>query len=374
MRYCQTLLFFLLIIGCEPFVNEFSDSSVPLRFEASNMDNSSSAYQGGGVKVLTWNMRSGIGRSSFFGDSCGEGVITDEETVSDAMAAIAETLNVIDADIVFLQEVDLESKRTGYWNQIQYLLDNTYLNHGVYASTWEADFIPSDGLGRVNTGNAILSRYELGPAERIQLGLRTDQTDLVQYFYLRKNILKAEIPELAVGQKKFLAVNIHATAFATDDTKEQHINKYIEVLNNINDAGDIFVTGGDLNAVPPGAITDYCESDMCTGETFHNSLSDPFHKQGSFFENFPNEPDILLPLYGVYSPAIDIALCNMPEHYTHAPVTSMISDSIYTKYDRKLDYLFTNGDWLTGSGATHQSAWQISDHMPVSATFDPAGN
>ena len=374
MRYCQTLLFFLLIIGCEPFVNEFSDSSVPLRFEASNMDNSSSAYQGGGVKVLTWNMRSGIGRSSFFGDSCGEGVITDEETVSDAMEAIAETLNVIDADIVFLQEVDLESKRTGYWNQIQYLLDNTYLNHGVYASTWEADFIPSDGLGRVNTGNAILSRYELGPAERIQLGLRTDQTDLVQYFYLRKNILKAEIPELAVGQKKFLAVNIHATAFATDDTKEQHINKYIEVLNNINDAGDIFVTGGDLNAVPPGAITDYCESDMCTGETFHNSLSDPFHKQGSFFENFPNEPDILLPLYSVYSPAIDIALCNMPEHYTHAPVTSMISDSIYTKYDRKLDYLFTNGDWLTGSGATHQSTWQISDHMPVSAIFDPAGN
>ena len=374
MRYCQTLLFFLLIIGCEPFVNEFSDSSVPLRIEASNMDNSSSAYQGGGVKVLTWNMRSGIGRSSFFGDSCGEGVITDEETVSDAMEAIAETLNVIDADIVFLQEVDLESKRTGYWNQIQYLLDNTYLNHGVYASTWEADFIPSDGLGRVNTGNAILSRYELGPAERIQLGLRTDQTDLVQYFYLRKNILKAEIPELAVGQKKFLAVNIHATAFATDDTKEQHINKYIEVLNNINDAGDIFVTGGDLNAVPPGAITDYCESDMCTGETFHNSLSDPFHKEGSFFENFPNEPDILLPLYSVYSPAIDIALCNMPEHYTHAPVTSMISDSIYTKYDRKLEYLFTNGDWLTGSGATHQSAWQISDHMPVSATFDPAGN
>ena len=135
MRYCQTLLFFLLIIGCEPFVNEFSDSSVPLRFEASNMDNSSSAYQGGGVKVLTWNMRSGIGRSSFFGDSCGEGVITDEETVSDAMEAIAETLNVIDADIVFLQEVDLESKRTGYWNQIQYLLDNTYLNHGCLLYT-----------------------------------------------------------------------------------------------------------------------------------------------------------------------------------------------------------------------------------------------
>ena len=364
----------LFYYGCDPFVNEFPESYEPIMFHAENIPNSSPVYDGGVVKVLTWNIRFGSGRFPFFGDSCGEGVLVDDETVQNTMESIADELNSIGADIVFLQEVDLESKRTGYLNQVQYLLDNTYLNFGVYASMWEADIIPSDGIGRINTGNAILSRFELSDAERIQLRLRTDQDDLIQYFYLRRNILKARIPKLDQGEKQFFAVDVHATAFATDDTKEQHINKYIEVLNNINDAGDVFVTGGDLNAVPPGAITDYCESDMCIGETFHNSLSDPFHKEGSFFENFPNEPDILLPLYGVYSPAIDIALCNMPEHYTHAPVTSMISDSIYTKYDRKLDYLFTNGDWLTGSGATHQSAWQISDHMPVSATFVPAGN
>ena len=371
MRYCQTLLFFLLITGCEPFVNEFSDTSVPLRFEASNVDNSSSAYQGGGVKVLTWNMRFGIGRFSFFGDSCGEGVIADEETVSDAMEAIAETLNVIDADIVFLQEVDLESKRTGYWNQIQYLLDNTYLNHGVYASTWEADFIPSDGLGRVNTGNAILSRYELGRAERIQLGLRTDQTDLVQYFYLRRNILKAEIPGLAVGQKKFFAVNIHATAFATDDTKQRHVDKYVEVLGQIHLDGNVFVSGGDLNAVPPGAITDYCQNDMCDGEDYHTAGADPFHKEGSYFENFSGEPDILAPLYEAYQPAIRGNLINLPEHFTHAPTTSMIDANTIRRHDRKIDYLFTNMEWEEQSGFTHQGCWELSDHMPVSAIAQP---
>ena len=61
---------------------------------------------------------------------------------------------------------------------------------------WEADLIPSDGIGRINTGNAILSKYELSDAERIQLRLRTDQDDLIQYFYLRRNILKARIPKL----------------------------------------------------------------------------------------------------------------------------------------------------------------------------------
>ena len=373
MNRVLIIMSILFYFGCDPFVNEFPDSYEPIMFYADNIPNSSLVYNGGVVKVVTWNIRFGSGRFPFFGDSCGEGVLVDDETVQNTMGSIADELNSIGADIVFLQEVDLESKRTGYLNQVQYLLDNTYLNYGVYASMWEADLIPSDGIGRINTGNAILSKYELSDAERIQLRLRTDQDDLIQYFYLRRNILKARIPKLDQGEKQFFAVDIHATAFATDDTKEQHISKYIEVLNNINNAGDIFVTGGDLNAVPPGATTDYCESDMCIGETFHSDLSDPFHKEGSFFENFPNEPDILFPLYDTYLPAIDTTSYNMPEHFTHAPVTSMANDSAYTKYDRKLDYLFTNGGWVVGSGNTHQSAWQISDHMPVSAVFDPEG-
>ena len=133
MRISLLLIFLLLGNGCEPFVVEFPDSSTPKRFEASNIDSDSKTYQGGGIKVLTWNMRFGVGRFSFFGDSCGEDVIADEEPITQTMQAIAETLNVIDPDIVLLQEVNLGSKRTGYWNQIQYILDNTPLNYGVYS-------------------------------------------------------------------------------------------------------------------------------------------------------------------------------------------------------------------------------------------------
>jgi endonuclease/exonuclease/phosphatase family metal-dependent hydrolase len=239
---------------------------------------------------------------------------------------------------------------------------------------WEADYIPSDGVGRINTGNAILSKYELTDAERIQLRLRTDQSDLIQYFWLRRNIIKARIPALSQSGKDFFAVNIHATAFATDDTKEQHINKYIEVLGNIDAGGGIFVTGGDLNSVPPGSVIDFCESDMCVNDNFHTENADPYHKEGSYFENFSGEPDLLVPLYDTYDAAIDTASYNLPEHFTHAPSTSMIDDTTVTMYDRKLDYLFTNGTWDSGSGSTDQSAWELSDHMPVSATFMPVGD
>ncbi len=168
----------VLLLGCDPFVTEFEDLSNALMYEADSKSNET--YDSGNVKVVTWNIRFGIARFPFFGDSCGDDVILDDDTIEKNMAAIADSLNAIDADIVLLQEVDVSSKRTGYMDQVQYLLDNTNLNYGCYASMWKADYIASDGIGRIDAGNAILSKYELTDAERIQLRLRTDQDRLTQ--------------------------------------------------------------------------------------------------------------------------------------------------------------------------------------------------
>ena len=373
MKKFLSILGVLLILGCDPFVTEFEDSSDAVMYEANSQ--SDATYDSGDVKVVTWNIRFGIARFSFFGDSCGDDVILDDDTIEKNMEAIADALNAMDADIVLLQEVDVSSKRTGYMDQVQYLLDYTNLNYGCYASMWKADFIASDGIGRIDAGNAILSKYKLTDAERIQLRLRTDQDELTEYFYLRRNIVKAKIPALTQGTQDFYAVDIHATAFATDDTKQKHIDKYVETLAEIHAGGDgdLFVTGGDLNSVPPGSITDFCESDMCDGEDYHTDEAEEYHKEGSYFENFEGEPDILLPLYDVYNSAIDSASYNLTEHFTHAPSTSMIDDTTATMYDRKLDYLFTNGTWSSGSEHTHQAAWELSDHLPVSAVLNLGG-
>jgi endonuclease/exonuclease/phosphatase family metal-dependent hydrolase len=365
-----SILGVLLILGCEPFVTEFKDLSDAVPYEATSKSNVS--YMGGNIKVVTWNIRFGIARFPFFGDSCGDDVILDDATIEENMAAIADSLNAMDADIVLLQEVDVSSKRTGYMDQVQYLLDNTNLNYGCYASMWKADFIPSDGIGRIDAGNAILSKYKLTDAERIQLPLRTDQDDLTQYFYLRRNILKAKIA--LDEENEIYAVNIHATAFATDDTKKKHITKHKEVLDDIVLLGATFVTGGDFNSIPPGAdSTDFCKEDICSGESFHTDADGGPHKEGSYFENFSGEPDILAPLYDIYDAAINTASYNLLEHFTHAPSTSMIDDTTATMYDRKLDYLFTNGIWENASSKTHQAAWELSDHLPVSAVLNVGG-
>ena len=131
-KYIAVIGICLLLGSCDPFVGEFTSEDQPIVFTASNITGASDGpYDGGGIKVLTWNIRFGSGRMAFFGDSCGDAVISTNENISSTLEAIADTINQIDADIVFLQEVDIESKRTGYWDQMQFLLDNTYLNYGL---------------------------------------------------------------------------------------------------------------------------------------------------------------------------------------------------------------------------------------------------
>ncbi|SVD27849.1 uncharacterized protein METZ01_LOCUS380703, partial [marine metagenome] len=261
----------VIIISCRPLVTTFEDIQDAVYYEDASPDPVEFSNT---LKVMTWNIRFGAGRIPFFGDSCGDRVLMTETETIGYLQAIADYIDsmAIKPDILLLQEVDISSKRSAYVNQLQWLLNNTHFNYSVYASMWDAEIVPSDGLGKVDVGNAILSRWKITDAERIKLPLRTDQDALTQYFYLRRNILKAKIT-LPIPED-FYAVNIHATAFATDDTKQKHINKYKEVLDALNDQGAVFVTGGDLNSIPPGAdSTDFCIEDICSGESFHTDIN-----------------------------------------------------------------------------------------------------
>jgi endonuclease/exonuclease/phosphatase family metal-dependent hydrolase len=247
------------------------------------------------------------------------------------------------------------------------------LNYGVYASMWQADFIPSDGLGKVDAGNAILSKWPIENAERIQLPLRGDQEDLEQYFYLRRNILKSKIN--ISDDEKFYALCTHTTAFATDDTKQKHIDEFYEVLESFGD-DEIFVAGGDLNALTSDyagnernfCTVDKCDDDVCDGDFENNSIY-----QGSYFNHLPDEDSLLDQLY-TFNPAIPLGETgiNFPENYTHSTwITSENNVESDGPLNRKLDYIFSS-DPLT-NGTTHQEAnhqFYLSDHAPVSAKLN----
>lgn len=365
-RFSSKHVFYFLLLpalsfilhSCELPATGFDDVEDAIYYEKG--DKTLASQPDSTVKVMTWNIRFGIGRGPWFGDACGDKVIYTTDEIIATLTALADRINYVQPDVLLLQEVDINCTRSAYVDQLQWLLDHTYFNYAVYGSQWKSKFIPSDGLGRMDEANAILSRWPLAEAKRIQLGLRQDQGALTRYFYERCCMVKAKIS--IPGFKDFYAVNIHASAFATDDTKHQHIVAFKEELDKITAASGWFVAGGDLNTLPPGSdSTDYCYEDMCSGESFHQPGDDPQHKEGS---NYTPESDWLTGLYSDYKSAIGL------EEYQQnkAAYFSHTTRPEHT-WDRTLDYLFTNSSWRSGSGMVHQDFFNESDHAAVSADF-----
>jgi len=349
----------IVLVSCEPMVTQFENVEDGIMYKAKHIESPPATFST--IKVMTWNIRFGAGRTPWFGDSCGDRVILATNEVYNNLERLVRKINEVKPDIILLQEVDVESKRSGYIDQVQWILNHTYFNYGVYASMWEAQYIPSDGLGRINTGNAILSRWKITEAERIQLPLRGDQDAFTKYFYLRRNILKTKID--LPGVDNFYVVNTHLSAFSTDDTKKKQVERFKAELDKLNSLGAVFVTGGDFNLLPPRLdSTDFCDEDKCPEESFHGPNDDPKHKEGSYFT-----PEItwLQEMYDTYQAAVPLEdyLTNQSHYFTHTQDWNGF-------WNRKLDYLFTNHKWIPDSDSTHQSIKDLSDHTPVSANWE----
>lgn len=355
-RSIAILIAFLAASGCEPVVEKF-DEVMPCQFYEAQVKTPAPAV-GHALRIMTWNMRFGCGKIAWFGDSCGDRVILGEEEVLPTLKQIAARINELKPDVVLLQEIDIESKRSAYIDQVQYLLDSTYLNYGVYASNWKSQFIPSDGIGRMDEGNAILSPWPIDDAVRYQLPLRNDIDDLTRLFYVRENVMTARVK--VPGVDNFYAVCTHLAAFSTDDTKKRQLDECVAILRDLDAAGKRFVAGGDFNLLPPNATkTDYCLEKACPDEHFHGPDDDPYHKDGA---NYAPEITWLEPLFDDFFPSLTL------DQYQADEAKYFTNTRIDGNWDSTLDYLFSNNGWTPDSHQAHQEAPE-SDHCPVTALW-----
>jgi endonuclease/exonuclease/phosphatase family metal-dependent hydrolase len=300
----------------------------------------------------------GGGRIDFFFDCHGDRVLMSKSEVIRNLEALVEKVNQVDPDVLVVQEVDVNSKRSAFVDQVQWLLDHSALNYGVYASQWKADYVPSDGIGAVDSGNGILSKYPLSNAERIALALRTDQPGIERYFYLRRNILRArlELPD----EKSVELVALHADAYGKDGTKRSHIERFEEELDRAAERGALVIGAGDLNTLPPGSEKTYGFPDsVCEDEDF-------------IADDYRSDEGVVDGLYAKYTPEIPLEdyQADNSRYFSHTTDKSGF-------WNRKLDYIFTNGEVVRGSGLVHQDeasggmeTMPLSDHAPVTVEIE----
>lgn len=316
----------------------------------------STTAPGGAITVMTWNIKFGGGRIDFFWDCYGDRTLMSEGETLSNMNAIAAKINEVNPDILLLQEVDIEAKRSAYVDQVQHLLDNTSLNYGAYASQWKADYIPSDGMGRMNSGNAILSRWPISKATRYALPQISEQSNVTRYFYLRRNYLQASIS--ISGANGFEVFNIHTSAYSSDGTKKKQLDIFLQALKDAKAAGNNFVAGGDFNTIPGNSskTSDFPDS-VCKDPDY---IADDYSAELTWLDGF----------YSNFSPALSLTDYLLAEstYFTHT-----VDGNGF--WNRKLDYLFTNTAFEVGTTVTYQdtntglATMPLSDHAPMATQW-----
>lgn len=323
MRRCSLLTILLtitsLLFCTDPFRTQFDAVEDAQRYEAAVKTIPPALVDT--LLGMTWNIRYGGARIAFFYECGGFRYSMTEKEAMDDIAAVAKKITEVDPDILLLQEVDVCSKRSDYIDQMQYLLDHTPLNYGAYASIWKGDYIPSDGLGRIDMGNAVLSKWQFNEATRIALPARTDQSALQGYFFFHRNILKCSVR--LPGERLLYCLTVHTEPWANDGTKKKHVDLFKDELDKLQAAGDLFIAGGDLNALPPGSLVwSHFPDAECTDSRFKA-------------DDYAGEEELLSPLYVTYTAAIPTAVYTADEARYH----TFTGDTTFG-WTRTLDHLF----------------------------------
>jgi len=325
------------------------------------------------LRVMAWNIKYGAARIPFWFDCWGDRVRMDRQEVEANLARIAALVREVDPDVLLLEEIEVNSRRSAYVDMVDVLLRETSLGYGAYFPTWRSRYIPSEGLGRMDLGNAILSKYPITEARAIRQSDRTDQDAVTAAFYIHRAVGRAVIDLGHAGPAAVYVV--HTEAYDVDGTKQRQIAQIHQILE---DEPLPFLIGGDFNELPPVALR---------REGFPDERATALCSED--FVQPPYTPEVLQPFYNDFVAAIPLSTYGETEavqrrYFTHSVLgPDQVNESGEAGFwNRTLDYLFAGGgsDFEEGSGDVLQVRGQrvggdgaplegdplrASDHAPV---------
>ena len=333
--------------GCEPFAlsaEELSESA-PL-FIATTLSETTDDQTR--FRVMSWNIKYGAKRNPFWFDCWGDQVSMSQAEVSANMESLYEMIKEVKPDILMVEEIELHSRRSAYYDMIQGILDHTALNYAAYYETWNSRYIPSEGLGRMSLGNAIFSTYPITKSEKIMQDDRRDLDALTKPFYLHRAIGRAEV-RLSEELKVAVFV-IHTSAYDQDGTDTEDgtkVKQIKQIYELVSQERLPFILGGDFNELPPTAARI---------DSFPDERTSPVC--GDEFEQPPYTPEVMSPLYTALKPWIPLDRYGQTEleqsrYYTHSVLgaNEVNEQGDPGQWNRTLDYLFASSDttWVAGS-------------------------
>lgn len=347
------------LYACAPLASSWeAEEDFPIRQASVPTEAPADPHQ---LRVFTWNIKFGGGRIDFFFDGWGDRVHMTEAEVGENMEGVLALIDEVQPDIMLAQEVDIGSKRSAYVDQVQVILEGYGFNYAAWVPAWEAQYVAEEGVGRVQMGQAVFSRWPITRNTRIDLPQPTDQSAVVNYFYLHRAIQEVELDLGATGSLTIL--NNHPDAYALDGTKIVQLGM---IYDAATEAPEHIIAGGDFNVVPPGSLwlSDFPDQPELEGL----GVTEVYYTV--------EETEALLPFYDTWNAEISLeeyageTVDDQRPYFSHS-----ISKDVF--WTQKLDYLFSNGTWSQtatlqkpGDGGITLDPMTLSDHAPLFAVLE----
>ncbi|MEN9785984.1 MAG: hypothetical protein RLZZ299_1248 [Pseudomonadota bacterium] len=331
----------LLLAACVPLGPDFpAREDFPIREADTPSEVPADASS---LRVMAWNVKYAALRIDFWFDTYGDTVGMDEATVLSNLEAIRSHIRTFQPDILMTSEIEVGSKRSAYVDMVENLLQDPELgfNYAAFTPNWDVGYVPDHGLGRVEMGNAVFSRWPITRNERVDLGPITEQDALTKYFYLDRCMQRVHVDGPA---GELVVLNNHPDAYSTDDTKTRQLAQIFEEAAAVE--GDV-VVGGDLNAIPPGSLRD-------AGFADDPEESD---NRGTSLVDYVGEGDILQPWFDRWEEALEedhgdgrLSFADYRAASSEDVQSEWYSHSIRkdVRWTRRLDYLFSTLPWERG--------------------------
>lgn len=211
------------------------------------------------LTLITWNLGFGAYNDnySFFMDGGTESRAFSKEICEANIQTAIEVLQAQDADIMLLQEIDVDGTRSHHVDQLAMLETAFADSHSsVFAQNYDSGYLfyPfSEPIGANRGGILSLARAKIDGAVRISLPI---ESGFRKFFDLDRCYSVSQIP---VSNGKTLALfNLHLSAYTADGTiATEQLRQMLAHMQREYDAGNYVVAGGDFNKDVWGDSTVY---------------------------------------------------------------------------------------------------------------------
>lgn len=205
--------------------------------------------------IITFNTGyGGLDKTEDFFMDGGSGVQPDSKSqVENNLTGISNILRTHSADAYFLQEVDLDSKRSFHINEKGFYEDSLNLP-GVFASNFKCDFVPYPlpPIGKVNSG--ILTLTDLRNSYAARHALPESFSWPVKTCNLKRCMLETRFP-LNGTKAELVLINFHLEAYDSGEGKIAQSKMLAKKLEQEYLAGNYVIAGGDFNQTFEGMDT-----------------------------------------------------------------------------------------------------------------------